>query len=66
MPEGGYKIRAQEGLHFITFAVLIWVDEFIRKQYREVLIEGLDYCKKSVVSNAPAMVSDYGPIGGFE
>jgi len=46
MSERGYKIRNQEGLHFITFAVVDWVDVFTRKQYREILIESLDYCCK--------------------
>ncbi len=46
MPEGGYKIRNQQGLHFITFAVVEWVDVFTRKDYREILLESLDYCCK--------------------
>jgi putative transposase len=47
MPEGGYKIRNKEGIHFITFAVVDWVDVFTRKEYREIIIESLEYCQKS-------------------
>jgi hypothetical protein len=31
MSEGGYKIRNQAAIHFITFAVVEWVDVFTRK-----------------------------------
>jgi len=46
MSDGGYKIRNQQGLHFITFAVVEWVDVFTRQQYRDILIESLEYCIK--------------------
>ena len=32
--DDGYKIRNKEGIHFITFAVVEWVDVFTRKEYR--------------------------------
>ena len=46
MSEGGYKIRNQQGLHFITFAVVEWVDVFSRKEYCEILLTSLEYCIK--------------------
>lgn len=46
MSERGYKIRNKEGIHFITFAVVEWVDVFTRKEYRDVLVESLRYCQK--------------------
>ncbi len=36
MSDGGYKIRNKEGIHFITFAVVEWVDVFTRKECRFV------------------------------
>ena|SRR5260221_13493857 len=36
MSIGGYKIRNKEGIHFITFAVVEWVDVFTRKEYPAV------------------------------
>ncbi len=33
MSEGGYKIRNKEGIHFVTFAVVGWIDVFTRKEY---------------------------------
>jgi len=29
MSEGGYKIRNQQAVHFITFAVVEWIDVFL-------------------------------------
>ena len=39
MSTGGYKIFDQGGMYFVSFAVVDWVDVFIRKEYREILIE---------------------------
>ena len=46
MPEGGYKIRNKEGIHFITFAVVEWVDVFTRKEYRDVVLDSIRFCQK--------------------
>ncbi|MFA6260750.1 MAG: transposase [Bacteroidia bacterium] len=46
MSEGGYKIRNKDGIHFITFAVVGWVDVFTRKVYRDIVLESLKYCQK--------------------
>ncbi len=42
----GYKISNQEGIYFVTFAVVEWVDVFTRKQYAEIVIESLKYSQK--------------------
>lgn len=39
MSDGGYKIRDKEGVHFVTFAVVEWVDVFTRKEYRDILLD---------------------------
>ena len=44
MPEGGYRIRDQQGIHFITFAVVEWVDVFTRSMYCDIVVEGLRHC----------------------
>lgn len=46
MSEGGYKIRNQSAVHFITFAVVEWVDVFTRKQYRDIVLESIRFCQK--------------------
>ncbi len=46
MSEGGYKIRNQSAIHFITFAVVEWVDVFTRKQYRDIVLDSLKHCQE--------------------
>ena len=41
-----YKIRDQDGLYFLTFTIVGWVDLFIRNAYRDCLIDSLNYCMK--------------------
>lgn len=45
MGEGGYKIRNQAAIHFITFAVVEWVDVFARKDYRDIVLESIRFCQ---------------------
>jgi len=47
MPEGGYQIRDQFAIHFITFSVVQWVDVFTRSQYADILVESLVFCQKN-------------------
>ena len=46
MSTGGYKIINKDAIHFITFAVVEWVDVFTRKEYKDLLVESLKYCQK--------------------
>jgi putative transposase len=46
MSIGGYKIRDKEAIHFITFAVVEWVDVFTRQVYRNIIVESLRYCQQ--------------------
>lgn len=41
-----YKIRDQDRLYFITFAVVHWIDIFTRSLYRDIVVESLKYCQK--------------------
>ncbi len=59
MAVGGYKITDQGAMHFVSFAVVGWVDVFTRKEYRDVIIESLKYCqeKKGLVIYAWCIMS---------
>ncbi|MEM9416918.1 MAG: transposase [Bacteroidota bacterium] len=46
MALGGYKIRNRTGLHFVTFAVVEWVDVFTREDYRKLFLTSLAYCQE--------------------
>ncbi|MBB1284574.1 transposase [Flavisolibacter sp. BT320] len=58
---GGYKIRNQQAIHFITFAVVEWVDVFTRKAYRDMLIDSLRHCQqqKGLVLHAWCIMSNH-------
>ena len=43
----GYKILDQEGLYYLTFQIVGWVDIFTRKVYRDIVIESFQYCQKT-------------------
>lgn len=46
MSDRGFTIRNQYAIHFITFAVVQWIDVFSRKEYADILVESLKYCQK--------------------
>jgi len=58
---GGYKIRNKEEIHFITFAVVEWIDVFTRKQYRDILLESIRYCQneKGLILYAWCIMSNH-------
>jgi REP element-mobilizing transposase RayT len=41
-----YKMTDPEGLYFITFSTVEWIDVFTRQEYRDILINSLDFCIK--------------------
>ncbi|WP_321286502.1 transposase [uncultured Sunxiuqinia sp.] len=41
-----YKFHNADGVYFVSFAVQGWVDVFTRNEYKNILVENLDYCQK--------------------
>ena len=41
-----YKVYDQNGLNFITFATVNWLDVFTYKKYRDVITDSLKYCRE--------------------
>ena len=41
-----YKFHNPEGLYFVSFAVVDWLDVFTRNQYKDILIDSLTFCQK--------------------
>lgn len=39
-----YKFLDKEGLYFVSFATVNWVDVFVRDLYSEIIVESLKYC----------------------
>ncbi|MCU4174622.1 REP-associated tyrosine transposase [Carboxylicivirga sp. N1Y90] len=41
-----YKFYNPEGVYFVSFAVVEWLDVFTRNEYKNILIDSLHYCQK--------------------
>ena len=41
-----YKFHNPEGLYFVSFAVVHWLDVFTRNEYKDVLLDSLRYCQR--------------------
>ncbi|WP_259068742.1 REP-associated tyrosine transposase [Mucilaginibacter sp. X4EP1] len=39
-----YKFHNPEGLYFVSFATVFWVDVFVRRLYFDCLVENLNHC----------------------
>ena len=61
MSKAGYKIRNTEGVHFISFAVVEWVDVFTRQQYRDIVVDSLKFCQeqKGLLLHAWCIMSNH-------
>ena len=61
MEARGYKIRDQSAIHFITFAVVGWVDVFTRKPYRDIVLDSVRYCQdgKGLLLHAWCIMSNH-------
>ena len=42
-----YKIYDQEDLHFLSYAVVSWLDALSRPIYKDIVVESLAYCQKA-------------------
>lgn len=41
-----YKFHKPDGLYFITFATVAWVDVFTRRDYKDIVVDSLRFCQK--------------------
>jgi len=39
-----YKFKNPQGLYFITLTVNHWIDVFTRREYKDIIVENLDFC----------------------
>jgi REP element-mobilizing transposase RayT len=39
----GYQINDQEGIYYLTFQIVDWIDVFTRQAYRDIIIDSLKY-----------------------
>lgn len=41
-----YKFYNPDGVYFVSFAVIEWLEVFTRNEYKNILVENLEYCQK--------------------
>ena len=41
-----YKFGNNDKLYFVSYAVVYWIDVFIRKDYKDLLVESWKYCQQ--------------------
>lgn len=41
-----YKFHIPEGLYFVSFAVVDWLDVFTRNEYKDIIVESLNFCQR--------------------
>ncbi|MFY7671032.1 REP-associated tyrosine transposase [Tenacibaculum sp. MEBiC06402] len=41
-----YKFHNKQGLYFVSFATVYWIDVFTRQNYFDILVDSIEYCKK--------------------
>ena len=42
-----YKFHNPKGVYFVSFAVVEWLDVFTRNEYKDILIDSLEFCQKN-------------------
>ncbi len=46
-----YIISDKSGCYFVTFTVIHWIDIFSRREYRDIIVDSLNYCKKKGIGS---------------
>jgi putative transposase len=41
-----YIITDQQGTYFLTFTIVQWIDVFSRRDYRDIIVDSLNFCIK--------------------
>lgn len=41
-----YKFRNPDGIYFVTYSVVRWIDVFTRNIYRNILLDSFIYCQR--------------------
>jgi putative transposase len=56
-----YKFLDPEGIYFVSFATVKWIDVFTRQEYKEIFINSLKYCQnhKGMIIHAWCLMSNH-------
>jgi putative transposase len=39
-----YSMSNPDGMYFVSFSVVFWIDVFIRRRYKDIFVESLKFC----------------------
>lgn len=42
-----YKFYNKEGLYFVSFAVVYWIDVFVRENYSNIIVDSLNFSRRN-------------------
>ena len=42
-----YKFHNPEGVYFVSFAVVEWIDVFTRNTYKDIILNSLKFCQEN-------------------
>jgi len=61
MSRNKYSISDKAGCYFVTFTGIHWIDIFSRKEYRDIIVDALNYCiaEKGLVVYAWVIMSNH-------
>jgi len=56
-----YKFHNPDGLYFVTFATIGWIDVFTRPKYKNILLESIQFCQmnKGLDLNAWCLMTNH-------
>ncbi len=56
-----YKIEDQHASYFLTITVIYWIDVFSRREYRDIVVDSLNFCvaEKGLRLNAWVIMSNH-------
>jgi len=56
-----YKFHDPDGVYFVTYAVVGWVDVFTRDEYRNIIVDSFSYCSnnKGLVVHAWVLMTNH-------
>ncbi|MDP4203736.1 MAG: transposase [Bacteroidota bacterium] len=56
-----YKFYKPDGVYFVSFATVNWIDVFTRRVYKDIVVESLNYCiqEKGLVVYAWVIMSNH-------
>ena len=60
-----YKFHNPEGVYFVSFAVVEWLDVFTRNEYKDIVLDCLRFCQKTCAGRIGGIASSQSGDGDY-